>query len=555
MADPNRIGGARGADGRTLTDVYDQLGAVNANITLLYERLGNNFHFITESAGLFQQEVLGRRQSYDDIQAMRSSLASIQAVGLVILEAIGGDSNGIPGGNNQFKSMADSLYVLRAFALDEQTPRTASFTSIGVIKMLLQRLNDYIVGTGAVENDRGEDLYGEMLKLDQWLTKLSTYIVGDGQQIARGEDFYSGLLAIKDNFGQNTGDATTTLLGLLGSVQYALTQNPAALSTLYSMIRAMTQSLTLPANIDNTVLGELDALRVQMTLTNAILRPTGPTDCENPFVSNGIAFLGLGIAVLGISLTTPATFAVWPASSPSGLDVSNDAALGNIIVSAADWSQWQIYVASRACSFGVILTSSQRFDTNKWITLSGGDDFRFFVDGNDCVEVYICNASGPVIIGGGSPPTDICPPAASGVQWSGFVQRGTEIINFQERPIFAGAFSAAPSPFTRSASTLGAWSNYTLSGSHALLMCLSWDFTGAPTAPIAFTLISSLSGEPDGSNWGASEPVGLGDMTKGCAIYELSTGDGFEKYYFAFAFPIGTVPGAIPANVWLSIGT
>lgn len=543
MADPNRIGGARGADGRTLTDVYDQLGALT-----------------TVFAG--PNSILSEMRQY--LYEMNLSLYAITSNQSAIGAATNEHLRAIRELVSYEVQLTQQIHVLittnNALATTNNALATTSNTHLSnlqTINIAIQRLNDYIVGTGAVQNDRGEDFYGEMLKLDQWLTKLSTYIVGDGQQVARGEDFYSGLLAIKDNIGENTGDATTTLLGLLGSVQYALTQNPAALTTLYSMIRAMTQSLTLPANIDNTVLGELDALRVQMTLTNAILRPTGPTDCASPFVSNAIAFSGINIEIVGVVLASPATFAVWPTSPPSGLTISNDLALGNIIVSAADWSQWQIYVASRACSFGVVLTSSQRFDTNRWITLSGGDDFRFFVNGNDCLDVYLCG--GPLIIGGGSPPTAICPPAANGVQWNGFVQRGTKILNFQERAVFAGAFSAAPAPFTVNTSTFGAWNLYTLTGSQQLIMCLSWDFSDAPAAPIAFTLITTGDTQPDGSNWGESDAITLGDMTKGCATYNLdnsSLGSGdFERFYFAFAFPIGTVPGGIPANVWLSIGT
>lgn len=567
MSDPTRIGGARGPAGRTLSDLYDQLGGIATGLGALPDMATN----VAQLAGDMQRLVgPADPQDWSGLSQFLGDRSSANGITLI---------------TGMFE-MAIKLNELSTIS-----------TRLEIIERNILRLNDYIVGTGEVPPGRGEDFYALLAAMRDFIntmngnttaskdylneinanaafakgylndinanTNTSRVFLGDINVNTDDTRIKMGTIealtqAIHDNFGQNTGDATTTLLGLLGSVQYALTQNPAAFTTLYSMIRAMTQSLTLPANIDNTVLGELDALRVQTTLTNTILRPTGPTDCANPFVSNAIAFSGGSFEILGVALTSPVTFAVWPTSTPSGLTISNNPAFGNIVVSAADWSQWQIYVASRACSFGVILTSSQRFDTNKWITLSGDNDFRFFVDGNDCIDVYLCGGV-PYIIGGGSPPVDVCSPAANGVQWSGFVQRGTEIISFQERPVFAGVFSAAPAPFTVDSSTVGAWDLYTLTGAQQLLMCLSWDFSTAPAAPIAFTLITAVQSAPDGSNWGNSDPVTLGDMTKGCATYSLDNaafGNGdFERFYFAFAFPVGTVPGGVPANVWLSVGT
>ncbi len=443
MADPNRIGAARGADGRTLTDVYNQLGAVAMNLSNL---------------SVMAEDLAFIRRSLTMEAVTDSSATSPYLSDRLQIHAIG---------NEGYPSLAVRLQGIFQMALESrealnaalglmrgyQSPYGEEGGSYPVlfrdIQRLLKRLNDYIVGTGAVQPDRGEDFYGEMLKLDQWLTKLSTYFVGDGQQIARGEDFYT--------FAGNSANSLRDIAMYLG-VPTAGTVEPDIILTLEAMRDALLNS------------------------------------------NNNIRDIAM---LLGV---------------PTAGQVTPDILLALTAIQAA---------TERSA---------------------------------DCCEAAAPGGGAVVTPPGGgavvTPPVDVCPTAVDGVKWMGFVQNGTQLINLQERTVFAGAFTAAPTPFIQDFSTTGAWNIYTLNGSQYLRLTLSWDFTGAPAQPIGFTLISSILGEPDGSRWGATEPVGLGDMTKGCASYDIDNSsfgnEDFQKFYFAFAFPIGTVPGGIPANVWLS---
>jgi hypothetical protein len=85
--------------------------------------------------------------------------------------------------------------------------------------------------------------------------------------------------------------------------------------------------------------------------------------------------------------------ATWPDGPPAGITTVEDVSAGHIGLAATDWAAWKIYVSSAATMFGMTRTAAQRLPTNKWVTLSGSDALRFFVDGTVSLKVYICQSS------------------------------------------------------------------------------------------------------------------------------------------------------------------
>jgi hypothetical protein len=193
-------------------------------------------------------------------------------------------------------------------------------------------------------------------------------------------DLFTVANGIRNNVGFPTGDATTTLLGLLASVQYALTHSDAGNASLYSKVHSIMNSLILPAIIDNTILGELEAIRLAQLATNAALSTSlPPQTCASPYESIGLMRYSLP------GYTTPATAATWDeGSAPAGISfVGSD-------IAADDWSQWRVYVAARAGLFGYDASGNGRYQANKWWIFAGSGAKRFYVDGDSNISVVIC---------------------------------------------------------------------------------------------------------------------------------------------------------------------
>lgn len=207
-------------------------------------------------------------------------------------------------------------------------------------------------------------------------------------------DVHALLSDLKSNLGLPTGDATTTLLGLLASVQYALATDSAA--TLYGLVKVIAGELSLPSTIDDSVLSLLDKIRTASNATNIALKPLAiPSDaCTNAYTSNGTANTNISLGVVGGgasgSIGGPITMATWPALPPAGITIGSSLIYGNDTLHSDDWSNYRIYVGSKAASFGVSFLAAQRFNTNEWITLAGNEDFTFFVDGYVGLTVTIC---------------------------------------------------------------------------------------------------------------------------------------------------------------------
>lgn len=220
------------------------------------------------------------------------------------------------------------------------------------------------------------------------------------------DNLYLQLVALNNSFGEPTGDATTTLLGILLSVRHALTYDTSNLETLYSLVRNINQSVNLPASVDDTVLGLLYKLLLQARATNAILDPIAvepPDSCASPYISTGtVYYQNTGDILPGISLLYPGTFATFSGEAPTGITILNDLSGNPIVLQASDWTNYRVYVASTANTFGVNVTSAQRLATNTWLTLSANllaaGKLTFYVDGSDSLKVYVCGTGTPPAI-------------------------------------------------------------------------------------------------------------------------------------------------------------
>lgn len=197
--------------------------------------------------------------------------------------------------------------------------------------------------------------------------------------------------------GVPTGDATTTALGMLYSLQYALTYKGANAANLFGTISAINDAIGGVPNSSlalTTVRGLISQLMSAVGKTNKLLDPisASPVDlCQTPFISNGTSYQGTGIELAGITLLSPVTVATWPNNPPSGITVSFELLIGDSKLQSADWGNWRIYVASSASLFGVVAGSSQRFVTNSWVSMpSPNAIYTIFVDGNAALTAYIC---------------------------------------------------------------------------------------------------------------------------------------------------------------------
>lgn len=120
MSDPtqNRVGGTRGPDGRTLTDLYNQL--------------------VTMNAGLVAQA--------ETLNAMNLRLQTIQAVSISFLEIVGGATAPIPGGFNSWKATADRLGSILGILEGEAAARSTARFAIGAIEATLGSLGEEPAG-------------------------------------------------------------------------------------------------------------------------------------------------------------------------------------------------------------------------------------------------------------------------------------------------------------------------------------------------------------------------------------------------------------------------
>ena len=126
-----------------------------------------------------------------------------------------------------------------------------------------------------------------------------------------------------------------------------------------------------------------------------------PGVCASPLVSTGTFYQD----TTAISIT-PVTIATWPETLGGDFTVDFDIiTAGYTTVHCANWTNYHIYVASKADSFGVIPGRGERYACNQWVTLSipesgllNGAEFN--VDRGNSLKVYICPIEDPNVLGG-----------------------------------------------------------------------------------------------------------------------------------------------------------
>lgn len=218
--------------------------------------------------------------------------------------------------------------------------------------------------------------------------------------------------ATANALGIPTGDATSTLLGVMYSLQFALTHYGAGDPNLLSVIYAINEGIG-GVPYDSLALTTVRGLIAQQTeATGRLLDPISypPVDvCENAYMSNGYVYYQMNFEIFpGIPLSTPSTIATWPVP-PLGYSISRetDAVTNFVRLNSNDWLDWRIYVASSASTFGIHTStlSPARLPTNQWVSFSPEfmyyDTLSFLVDGSSALKVYICASS--QLVGGVAP--------------------------------------------------------------------------------------------------------------------------------------------------------
>lgn len=159
---------------------------------------------------------------------------------------------------------------------------------------------------------------------------------------------------LRDNIGIATGDVTTTALGRLTALQNLAN---AQLECCYDMTDELNRQSGAPLVL-----------------------------CENPYISSGATVIPLEL-VWGVSLLA----AQFPDPPPDGLTFGTNFGFNedHCELVAADWSLYKVYIESTSPNFAVDL-SVNRFDTNRWIILSGSGSRSFYVHPAHMLRVYIC---------------------------------------------------------------------------------------------------------------------------------------------------------------------
>jgi hypothetical protein len=207
--------------------------------------------------------------------------------------------------------------------------------------------------------------------------------------------------ATANALGIPTGDATTTLLGVMYSLQYIIGHiNQGVGGIPY-------EALTL-----TTVRGLISQLTAGIEQVNRNLDPLGyePVDvCDDPYCSISTSYINLSdIPIVGI-FAPGTTTAVWPSENvPDGLFIWPLTVHGYAGITAIDWSDWNVYVATGVSQFAITnLDASsllRRYQSNQWVQLPpswSNLHVMFSVDGSEYLKVYICPSG--QLVGGTAP--------------------------------------------------------------------------------------------------------------------------------------------------------
>lgn len=103
--------------------------------------------------------------------------------------------------------------------------------------------------------------------------------------------------------------------------------------------------------------------------------PTDPSGCASPFISSGMT-TGDGV-----------TIATWYNSDLSGITLANGHTL--YLTVPGPFDGWKAFVSTTAPSVAFD-TTTNRYPTNRWVSLDGLSTLKFSVDGQGSLTVYLC---------------------------------------------------------------------------------------------------------------------------------------------------------------------
>ena len=353
-----------------------------------------------------------------------------------------------------------------------------------------------------------------------------------------------------------------TMYLVLTQINQVLGGDPNYTNTEIANIKNIVLSL-LTSDITTRILAQLDTSVVTptvkdllMTLASNTTNPLNalPVDCcAVPLVSTGSSYIDSTVFNV-----TPVTYATWP-ESPGGdfTTMYEPFAQGNSRIDCTtDWTQYRIYVASKADSFGIGAGSNERFPCNQWVVLSisglpivGGAHFN--VDRANGLKVYICAITTT------TPVLNADPGGCSALgTWTNDYR--TTAMHLLGTVTQAGVSYDiyAPDivefwPYVKYYNLIDTWTTtaqqvvaYAPQGSPStpVYMCVSWDFTGMST--VCVTMVTGNAAAPDAPPWPVSEPIT--NTLSGASMYTFDvehTGVyGYQTCSWRVAVPTGVVP-------------
>jgi hypothetical protein len=275
--------------------------------------------------------------------------------------------------------------------------------------------------------------------------------------------------------------------------------------------------------------------------------------CATPITNSGVGFIAIGMAVGWFAFGNPASVASW-STPPLPFYLTDDPANGSYGICVDEWANYRIYVSSTAVNFGVLAGSAQRFPTNDWITLSGNDTFRFYVDGQNDLKVYICGSGGPPANPnlGTNPDPGSC--GGGNIDYQAQITEYVVVDTFTDNGTLYNVFHPVMPTVEMlmlSVGTLGvgradpAW--FATHPNGFIQLCLSWDFTGNVVWPSCGRILSSLESDAE---LGQVNGTPITQMALGVELSPQNSMGQFEYISYSFAAPAEL---GMPPNVYIHL--
>jgi hypothetical protein len=365
-------------------------------------------------------------------------------------------------------------------------------------------------------------------------------------------------------FSQWDGGTGITAYNLLSNIYTALTNSglsqDASKAILVRLIAQFDTAVVTPTmkdlliNIDANAatIADKSAAIADNTTNPLSVVPVGI--CETPLVSVGSAY-----SIVSANIVEPYTVATWP-QHPGGDFTTYFGVLSQDYteISCPDWSQYRVYVASKADVFALAWVSPHRYPCNQWVTLpSNAGNVDFTVMGQESLKVYICGA-------GGSPPTNPnnrqnADPGGCGTggtyaaRITAYSITGTFTDNGVYYNIYHPVIPAVPGLLVQSGLKGAARCDPAWFAAHPrgwVSVCCSWDFTGNVMWPMMGRLTSDDAATVD-DNW-----LGFKSITAQLQGDEMTpsttTIPRTAREYISYSFAAPAAYG-MPQNVFIHV--